>query len=91
MGMVNRSELIQKFVLDQIGKKAGETHTKKKIRERFKDECKLRRWNVPSKRDIGARLPQVMKEVFRADESKRAEDFAGHLVQGYRGVDWRTD
>ncbi len=39
MSIVNRSEPIQKIVLDRIGKKDGETHTKKEIRERFKDEC----------------------------------------------------
>ncbi len=89
--MLDRSDPVREFVLDRIEKKDGESLPKKDVRERFKDECKLRRWNVLSDREIGSRLPVVMKEVFGVDESNSVEDFAGHAVQGYRGVDWRTD
>jgi phage/plasmid-associated DNA primase len=89
--MLDRSDPVREFVLDRIEKKDGESLPKKDIRERFKDECKLRRWNVPSDREIGARLPVVMKELFGADESNSVKDFAGHDAVGYRGVAWRTD
>lgn len=89
--MLDRSDPVREFVLDRIEKKDGESLPKKDVRERFKEECKLRRWNVLSDREIGSRLPVVMKEVFGVDESNSVEDFAGHAVQGYRGVDWRTD
>lgn len=89
--MLDRSDPVREFVLDRIEKREGESIPKKEIRERFKDECKLRRWNVTSDREIGARLPVVMKELFEADESNSVPDFAGHGVQGYRGVAWRTD
>ena len=74
-----------------LNKAVEESLTKKDIREAFKKYCQERRWSVPSDRDIGARLPQVMKELFGADESNSVPDFADHAVQGYRGVAWRTD
>lgn len=89
--MLDRSDPVREFVLDHIEQRDGESIPKKDIRERFKDECKLRRWNVPSDREIGARLPVVMKELFSADESNSVKDFAGHDAVGYRGVAWRTD
>jgi P4 family phage/plasmid primase-like protien len=89
--MLDRSDPVQEFVLDRIEKRDGESLTKKDIREAFKTYCKDRRWSVPSDREIGARLPQVLKELFGADESNSVPDFAGHAVQGYRGLDWRTD
>jgi phage/plasmid-associated DNA primase len=89
--MLDRSDPVREFVLDHIEKRDGESIPKKDVRERYKDECKLRRWNVLSDREIGARLPLVMKELFGADESNSVLDFAGHAVQGYRGVAWRTD
>jgi hypothetical protein len=64
---------------------------KKDIRERFKKYCQERRHSVPSDREIGARLPVVMKELFGADESNSVKDFADHDAVGYRGVAWRTD
>jgi putative DNA primase/helicase len=91
LDMLDRSDPVQEFALDRIEKKDGGSLTKKDIREAFKKYCQERRWSVPSDRDIGARLPQVMKELFGADESNSVEDFAGHAVQGYRGVAWRTD
>lgn len=91
LDMLDRSDPVQEFALDRIEKKEGASLTKKDIREAFKKYCQERRWSVPSDRDIGARLPQVMKELFGADESNSVEDFAGHAVQGYRGVAWRTD
>jgi hypothetical protein len=33
----------------------------------------------------------VMREQFGAEESNSVLDHAGKGVQGYRGVDWRTD
>jgi P4 family phage/plasmid primase-like protien len=91
LDMLDRSDPVQEFALDRIEKKEGGSLTKKDIREAFKKYCQERRWSVPSDRDIGARLPQVMKELHGADESNSVEDFAGHAVQGYRGVAWRTD
>lgn len=91
LDMLDRSDPVQEFALDRIEKKDGGTLTKKDIREAFKNYCKDRRWSVPSDRDIGSRLPQVMKELFGADESNSVPDFADHAVQGYRGVAWRTD
>lgn len=91
LDMLDRSDPVQEFALDRIEKKDGGTLTKKDIREAFKNFCKDRRWSVPSDRDIGSRLPQVMKELFGADESNSVPDFADHAVQGYRGVAWRTD
>ncbi|MEZ5384981.1 MAG: phage/plasmid primase, P4 family [Prosthecobacter sp.] len=91
LDMLDRSDPVQEFVLDRIEKKDGGSLTKKDIREAFKKYCHERRWSVPSDRDIGSRLPQVMKELFGADESNSVPDFADHAVQGYRGVAWRTD
>jgi hypothetical protein len=89
--MLDRSDPVREYVFDHIEQREGESIPKKDIRERFKDECKLRRWSVPSDRDIGARLREVMKELCMADESNSVKDFAGHDAVGYRGVAWRTD
>ena len=91
LDMLDRSDPVQEFVLDRIEKKEGGSITKKDIREAFKKYCQERRWSVPSDREIGARLPVVMKEALSADESNSVMDFADHAVQGYRGVAWRTD
>lgn len=91
LDMLDRSDPVQEFVLDRIEKKEGGSITKKGIREAFKKYCLERRWSMPSDRDIGARLPVVMKELFGVDESYRVPDFAGHAMQGYRGMAWRTD
>ena len=89
--MLDRSDPVREFVVDHIEAHPGETLTKREIRERFKDECRTRRWSVPSNREIGSRLKDVMKELFGADESNSVENFDGRAGQGYRGVDWRTD
>ena len=89
--MLDRSDPVREFVLDHIEEHGGETLTKREIRERFKEECRTRRWSVPSDREIGSRLKAVMKELFGADESNSVENFDGRAGQGYRGVDWRTD
>jgi len=89
--MLDRSDPVQEFALDRIEKKEGESLTKRDIRETFKAYCKDRRWSVPSDREIGARLPEVLKELFGVEESNSVHDLSGHSVQGYRGIDWRTD
>jgi putative DNA primase/helicase len=89
--MLDRSDAIQEFVLDRIEKRDGASLTKKEIREAFKNYCKDRRWSVPGDRDFGSRLPVVMKAQFGVDQSNSVPDFASHNVQGYRGVEWRTD
>jgi putative DNA primase/helicase len=91
LDMLDRSDPVQEFALDRIEKQEGEALTKKDVREAFKDYCKDRRWSVPSDREIGGRLPAVMREQFGAEESNSVLDHAGKGVQGYRGVDWRTD
>ncbi len=91
LDMLDRSDPVQEFALDRIEKKDGGALTKKDIREAFKKYCQERRWSVPSDRDIGSRLPQVIKELFGADESNSVEDTPSHAVQGYRGISWRTD
>jgi putative DNA primase/helicase len=89
--MLDRSDPVQEFVLDRIEKHEGGSLTKRDMREAFKAYCKDRRWSVPSDREIGARLKEVMKEVFGVDESNSVLDHTGSNQIGYRGVAWRTD
>ncbi|MBL9114852.1 MAG: hypothetical protein JNJ83_07560 [Verrucomicrobiaceae bacterium] len=89
--MLDRSDPVREFALDRIEKRAGQSLVKKDVREAFKKYCQERRWNVPSDREIGARLRLVMKELFGADESNSVEDYAGKHAIGYRGIEWRSD
>lgn len=89
--MLDRSDPVREFVSEKVIAFDGKALTKKELRERFKEECKARRWSVPGDREIGSRLPAIMKELFAVDESHSVPDFAGGPVQGYRGVDWRKD
>lgn len=91
--MLERSEPIGEFLRDRVIKRDGASLAKKRIRERFKDYCRERRWTLPTDREIGSKLPDLMREIFAVAESNNVADpdsIVEH-VTGYRGVDWSND
>jgi P4 family phage/plasmid primase-like protien len=91
--LLERSEPLGEFLRDRVIKREGASLAKKRLRERFKDYCKERKWSLPTDREIGSKLPELMREIFAVPEVNNVSDPDGIVdhVAGYRGVDWSND
>lgn len=91
--LLERSEPLGEFLKDRILKREGACLAKKQLREGFKEYCKERRWTLPTDRDIGGKLPSLMREIFGVSECNNVPDPYAEVKQvvGYRGVDWSND
>jgi P4 family phage/plasmid primase-like protien len=91
--LLERSEPLGEFLRDRVVKREGASIAKKRLRERFKDYCRERRWSLPTDREIGSKLPELMREIFTVAECNNVTDPDCQVdhVAGYRGVDWSND
>lgn len=91
--MLERSDSLGQFLRDHVVKRDGANLAKKRIRERFMEYCRERRWTPPQKNEIGSKLPELMRETFGVAECNNVPDPDGRVEQvaGYRGVDWSND
>jgi P4 family phage/plasmid primase-like protien len=90
--LLERSEPLGEFLRDRVAKREGACLSKRSLRMGFAEYCKERRWSLLTDREVGAKLPGLMREIFGVSESNSILDpeDGGH-VAGYRGVDWSND
>lgn len=91
--MLERSDMVGEFLRDHVELREHGQLAKKRIRERFMEYCRGRRWSVPSDREVNAAIKTGMEEIFSATESNSISDpdaCVGNVI-GYRGIDWVND